>query len=299
MFSEQNNAASSSGVAKGMKEFLETNSLVARFAFIMLVLLVFIILLRFGIWALMTVTTIKQGHRLLIDGMLPGDNQAIIDQDPGIKGSETIYRSRNQRGGIEFTWALWIFLNQIKPRTSYAHIFSKGNGDEYARGQSNGGNGMMSPLNAPGLYLTPNKNEIVILMNTFDKIQEEVIIKDIPVNKWVCIIIRVKDKTMDVFINGIVTKTVTFRTPPRQNYEDVRVHASAGGEGFPGYTSNLEYWNYALGTGAINSIVAKGPNTKLAAQNGLNSKDPYLSSKWYFAGQGDMFNPLGSGKLSA
>ena len=126
-------------------------------------------------------------------------------------------------------------------------------------------------------------------MNTFYKIQG--IIKDIPVNKWVCIIIRVKDKTMDVFINGIVTKIVTFRTPPRQNYEDVRVHASVEVDSC--YTSNLEYWNYALGTGAINSIAAKDQTPSLQPRmdstpktqhtfpaSGILQDKEYVQSSW-------------------
>ena len=36
------------------------------------------------------------------------------------------------------------------------------------------------------------------------------------------------------------------------------------------------------------------PDTKLAEDNGLgDTNSDYLSSKWYFGGQGDMFNPTG------
>ena len=113
-------------------------------------------------------------------------------------------------------------------------------------------------------------------------------------NKWVNLIIRVKDKNLDIFVNGIVTKNVQFSTPPRQNYENVNLHLNGG---YKGFTSNLWYYNYALGTNAINSIVYWGPNTKLAVDNSmLDNNTDYLSSKWYFGGQGDMFNPVGASK---
>jgi len=54
----------------------------------------------------------------------------------------------------------------------------------------------------------------------------------------------------------------------------------------------LWYYNYSLGTAAIQSIVEKGPNTKMVGSNGLNLKNPnYLSLRWFFTGAHDEFNP--------
>ena len=102
-------------------------------------------------------------------------------------------------------------------------------------------------------------------MNSFadNRVQETVMIDNIPLNKWVNLIFRCKDKSLDIFINGIVTKNVTLRAPPRQNYENVYMHLN---KGYSGYTSNLWYYNYAIGTAAINDIVRGGPNTKLASK---------------------------------
>ena len=42
--------------------------------------------------------------------------------------------------------------------------------------------GMSQPTNAPGLYIAKGseENDLVVVMNTFDKFQEEVIIPDFP-----------------------------------------------------------------------------------------------------------------------
>jgi hypothetical protein len=62
--------------------------------------------------------------------------------------------------------------------------------------------------------------------------------------------------------------------------------------GFNGYISNLWYYNYALGTAAIQNLVTKGPNTNMIGSTGMNDKDAdYLSLRWFFYGNTDMFNP--------
>ena len=62
--------------------------------------------------------------------------------------------------------------------------------------------------------------------------------------------------------------------------------------GFDGYISNLWYYNYSLGTSAIQNIVEKGPNTKMVGNNGINLKNAnYLSLRWFFYGSNDMYNP--------
>jgi hypothetical protein len=40
--------------------------------------------------------------------------------------------------------------------------------------------------------------------------------------------------------------------------------------GFDGYISNLWYYNYALGTAAIQNLAEKGPNLKMVGSNGLS-----------------------------
>ena len=291
------NTSASGNMTNSVKEFVSANSLVSKFAFILFVLLIFAIVLRMAI-GLLTAYYSPTGTPKLFKGMVPGNISMTFDQQPDKKtNANTIIRSNNQRGGIEFTWSVWIFMQDDVGATKYRHIFSKGNPQQYLSSYPTGpnepeSNGIMFPNNGPGLYAAPGRNALLLVMNTFDKIDEEIEIDNMPYNKWVNVILRVKDKNLDIFINGIITKNMQFSTPPRQNYENVQLHLNGG---YKGYTSNLWYYNYALGTNAINSIVYWGPDTKLAVDNGLtdNTSD-YLSSKWYFGGQGDMYNPTGT-----
>jgi hypothetical protein len=266
----------------GTKEFLESNSLVAKFAFLLLIIFLFIILLKFGIY-IISYFYKKNESPHLIDGMVDAKQMIVYPQDPSNNSSVTIYRSVNAKEGIEFTWSVWIFINNIQTNSGlYKHIFSKGNSNIQD-------NGMIQPNNAPGLYIAPNTNSLVVVMNTFNVINEEIIIPDIPINKWVNVIIRCQNTTLDVYINGTIARSINLIGVPKQNYGDVFLAMNGG---FDGYISNLWYYNYALGTSAIQNIINKGPNTKMIGSSGIMDKmSNYLSLRWFFYGSGDSYNP--------
>jgi len=272
------------------KEFLTSNSVVAQIAFLLLVLFVFIILLRLGIMILEYFLS-SSGTPKLIDGMVDAKQLIVIPQDPSSEGSVTISRSVNATEGIEFTWSVWIFIDDLTYNSnSYKCIFYKGN--DYAK-NPNANNqdlqGLNFPNNAPGLYIAPNTNKLVIMMNTFNVINEEINIDDIPLNKWVNVIMRCQNNTLDVYINGTIVKSHHLHGVPKQNYGDVYVAPNGG---FSGYISNLWYYNYALGTSEILKLSAKGPNTNMKGSNGINMKNNnYLSLRWFFSGASDSFNP--------
>jgi len=266
----------------GTKDFLESNSLVAKFAFLLLVIFGFIILLRVGISVVSWFFKPNDSPHLM-DGMVDATQMIIYPQDPSNNGAVTIYRSVNATDGLEFTWSVWIFINNLQTNAGiYKHIFSKGNSDLQQ-------NGLIYPNNAPGLYIAPNTNTLVVMMNTFNVINEEILIPDMPINKWVNVIIRCQNTTLDVYINGTITRSLNLIGVPKQNYGDVFVAMNGG---FSGYISNLWYYNYALGTRAIQKIVADGPNTRMIGSNGMNdTMRDYLSLRWFFYGAGDSYNP--------
>lgn len=270
----------------GTKEFLESNSLVAKFAFLLLILFAFVILLRIGISVLSYFLQPNQSPHLM-DGMVDATQQIIYPQDPSYNGAVTIYRSVNATDGLEFTWSTWIFINNLQTNEGiYKHVFSKGNSDLTE-------NGMIQPNNAPGVYIAPNTNALIVVMNTYNVINEEILIPDIPINKWFNVIIRCQNTTLDVYINGTIARSINLIGVPKQNYGDVYVAMNGG---FNGYISNLWYYNYALGTTAIQSIANNGPNTKMIGTNGISdTMSNYLSLRWFFYGAGDAYNSPGPG----
>ena len=287
-----NNFANSRYV-QGPKEFLDGNSLVSKLAFLVFVLIVFVILLRVGSEILGWLFSPSPNPHLL-DGMIDAKHLVVYPQDPSVKGSVPILRSNNQEDGLEFTWSVWLFIEDLEyKKDEYKHVFHKGTMDSLLQQSSadktgNVAPGMSFPNNAPGLYIAPNTNDLVVVMNTFENPNETVIVPDIPINKWVNVIIRCDNSTLDVYINGTIIKRHQLSGVPRQNYDDV--YAAANG-GFSGYISNLWYYNYALGTSAIEGIVENGPNLKMKDTNMLQSEPYYLSLRWFFTGTGDQYFP--------
>lgn len=280
----------SSSAINETSEFLQSNSLVAKVAFLLLVVFVFIIILQVSLTILGNYYSSTSANPHLIDGMIDATTQITIPQD-GSTGSIPIIRSVNANTGIEFTWSVWVYINGSNynpsaPREKYQNVFYKGNDVLPTVGAGITTDpefdGVNYPNNSPGLYIAPNTNELVVFMNTYDVINDPIRIPDIPLNKWVNVVIRCKDTTIDVYINGTVIRSVELSGIPKQNYGDVYVAKNGG---FSGYISNLWYYNYALNVMDIQKLVVKGPNTKVQeGTNALASKDSsYISLRWFFA----------------
>jgi hypothetical protein len=270
----------------GSREFLESNSLIAKLAFLILIVVAFIFLLRLGITFLSWLFSYRSSP-VLINGMVDAREMMIIPQNPNTSGSIPIERSSNKDDGIEFTWSVWLYIDDLTYKQGqFRHIFHKGNDNINLTKQPKG---MNMPNNAPGLYISPNTNGIVIVMNTFNNIVEEISIDNIPIKKWFNVIIRCNGNVLDVFINGTLTRRHILGGVAKQNYGDVYVSMNGG---FSGYTSSLRYFNHAIGTSKILSITNDGPNMKMLSSSSLSkSKPPYLSTRWYFMGNENSFNP--------
>ena len=153
-------------MSKGSTEnsdFLTSNTLVGKLSFLLLVIFAFLLLLRVGIFF---VNLLFKGSDspLLIDGMVDAKQQLVFVQDPSSNGAKTIYRSNNADQGIEFSWSVWIYIDNLQYlEGQYKHIFYKGNSDI-------SGNGLNFPNNAPGLYIAPRTNALVVMMNTYQVI---------------------------------------------------------------------------------------------------------------------------------
>jgi len=275
----------SNKAVNGTKEFLESNSLVAKIAFLLLVLVVFVIAVRFSAQFLSWVFSYN-GSPYLFNGMVDAKTMMVIPQDPNVSGAIPVIRSDDQAQGVEFTYSVWMFIDDlVYQQGQYRHVFHKGNDDINF---STSPMGMNHPNNGPGLYIAPNTNALVVVMNTFNDIQEEVIIDDIPINKWVCVQIRVQNHQLDVYINGRLAKRLIMKGVPKQNYGDVYVAMNGG---FSGYMSELRYFNYGLGTAEIQRIVDNGPNLEMSGSQVTSSMPRYLSLRWFFTGNTDGYNP--------
>jgi hypothetical protein len=248
----------------------ESNPLV-RFLFILLVFIGCIFFIQFflkvGPWLFST------NSPYLIKGMVPGNTPLIISQDPAVQGAIPISRSDNE-SGIEFSWSVWLNITSVDSTNDQCkHIFHKG--EQHIDVDS----GMNTPNNAPGVYISPNTNELIVVMNTFNVINEQVKIPNFPMNKWVHVLIRDTNNALDIYINGSLAKRHILSSVPKQNNGDIFVSSNGG---FSGNLSDLRYYSYALQPGQIVAIANKGPNLTANKDNTtLGSVPPYLAFQWY------------------
>jgi hypothetical protein len=277
-FSKLTSSFGSSDVSSS-KDFLESNTFIAKIAFLLLVIIIFFILLRISI-ALLSWLLAPSQNMTLLNGMADASLQIHISQDPTSTNSMPIIRSSNQIFGMEFTWSVWLFIKPaLVTQTTPQHVFSKGAGSLMSCTSGNFAN------NAPGLYLT-NTNTINVLMDTISapacSTTPQIVINNMPINKWFNVVIRLTNNTLDVYVNGRLTQRKMLDSVPNQNYDDVFI---CSGGGFNGFISDLKYFNSSIGTSEINAIVSSGPNTSINMANLKNNIPPYLSIDWYQSNQ--------------
>lgn len=289
-----------SQVVSGSKDFLMSNTLIAKIAFLLLVIIGFFIVFRMATQLIMWIYS-PSPEPYLITCRRDGKETKNIPVDPSIKNSVPILRSINEKEGIEFTWSIWLFID--KPHeapnsgTKYYHIFSKGTKGILSREKNFDA--------APGLYIKSIKtdngnnnnleNSLVAVMNTYKGlgdggglIDENVVIKNIPIRKWFHVALRLENKNFDSYVNGILHTRKVLKSLPRQNYGDVHVSEKGkiiGGTsttteyGFSGELSSLRYFNSALNPVEISNIVKVGPN--MCTDESAQEYPPYFSDNWY------------------
>ena len=271
------NVASATGsLSNSSKEFLNSNTMISKIVFLIIIIIFFMFLFRIGFYVINYLMSPSRTP-ILIDGMINGQKSYIIEVDPNMNGSKPIYRSNDESNGIEFTYNSWIYIDNIYyQQNKYQHIWHKG--DDKFDDSKKSKPGVSYPNNCPGVYIKPNTNVLSIFMNSYDNVLEEIEIDNIPVSKWICLTLRVQNKTLDIYFNGSLIRRHTLTGIPRQNYGKIWC-AQQGG--FGGYLSKLQYWDYAINYNKIQEILRAGPNLKLIGEN-TDVNPPYLAMKWYY-----------------
>ena len=268
-------------------EFLDSNSLLAKFSFIILIVILFMGLLKVGM-SLIAFYVTPSTNPFIVKGSIGGNDRVVITQDPSKDTSVLISKSNDRSRGVEFTWSVWLFLSESSDEVNkIKNIFVKG--DERLDGSYNLTNG-------PGLYLqsiqesaatASRKYKLHVLMDTLESTLEsssrsEITIDEIPIQKWIHVAVRLQNTVLDTYVNGTLAKRHNMTSAPKQNFNDIVVGAHGG---FPGKLSNLRYYAHALNVFEINNIVMFGPNTsssKLSIDSkGKSGSYSFLSNLWY------------------
>ena len=202
----------------------------------------------------------------IIEGNKNGKNSLVISQNPQNSNSIMLYRSDNEGEGLEFSYSLWFIVQDYQYNSSgkYKHIFHKG--DKTGK-----------VTFCPKMVLLNENNTLRITMNLIDNSNSPNIdITNIPINKWVHVSLVVKQKKVEVFINGFLKRVVQLNSIPRQNFNDLWINLNGG---FEGFISKFQYHRRALGFAEIEETVKAGPANSSCDISGV--KPPYLDSSWW------------------
>jgi hypothetical protein len=160
---------------------------------------------------------------------------------------------KDLNGGY-FTYSFWIYINGNNSLHKYTwdnyrnshwkSIFYRGNA-------VNPQGDLTNLVQFPGFWLKPKVNDMVIVFNNGSYV-ERLEINNIELNKWTAISVVVETKSVSVYVNGLLERTLNLYQPITlmNNY-----HLYIGSDqntdknklsGFPGSIAELIFYNYAL-----------------------------------------------------
>ena len=232
---------------------------------------------------------------LLADTYTTDDKTQVISQNPangGFNKSLYINVSDNERTGIEFSYSFYLNVNPstFRQELGLLHIFHKGYAQQF-------------PLLAPGVYMRSDTNTLRVYMNTYKTWNNYLEVENIPIGKWVHVVVSCKENSLEIFINGNISRKMSFDGfAPYQNNQDLicfsqrritynhTIIPSTDETGFnvygqmKGFISRLNYFSYALGYAEIQSLMDEGPSSKYGSLSASPEIPPYLDDTWWSKG---------------
>ena len=138
-------------------EFFTSNTLIAKATFLLLIIIIFVFL--FYLFSRIIYYFLSPSETpYIVKGLKDATQSLIIPQSTSNESSTTIYRSKNQYDGIEFTYSCWLYVNNVNYNNDieFKHVFHKGS----TNSSDDAYNGVYGPNNCPGVYLYTGKKNI-------------------------------------------------------------------------------------------------------------------------------------------
>jgi hypothetical protein len=128
-----------------------------------------------------------------------------------------------------FTYSIWFNIDDWNFRYGESKVIF---------GRMNSATNSLEPC--PSVYLAETQNNIVIEMTFNESIPvKQYTITNIPIQKWVFLMISVYGRTLDVYIDGKLVRTFVLNSVPKINASsDVYVTPNGG---FSGWTTRFQY----------------------------------------------------------
>jgi len=186
----------------------------------------------------------------------------ILDGKSTFDSNVALPVSLNQDQGMTFSYSCWVRIDNFAYRPGVQKvIFTKGPADLSS--------------SCPSLLIDGNTNTLLVKLDTYGA-TEIVPISNIPAKKWIHVAIVVEQKSVDVYINGVLHTHHSIIQVPRQN--SGTVHTGING-GFEGKLANLIYYNYFLKPSDIPALMSNPPQAD--PSDSTASMPPYFDISWW------------------
>jgi hypothetical protein len=153
------------------------------------------------------------------------------------------------KGSSNYAYSIWFYIDnwQYKLSSKKEILTRAGNSDDVN----------------PRITLAPYENNLNIDINTYPPSSSasssnthSCAIRNIPLQKWVNLIISLNGRALDVYIDGKLVRTCLLPNVAKVNPK-ANVHITPNG-GFHGWTSNFQYFPHALNPQEAYNIYKKG-----------------------------------------
>lgn len=293
-------------MAQNIAGWTNSESWMAKFVFVVVMLVVFFFLLRVALMlTFYLVPTVDSPY--LVSGILEGSRSIEIKQDPRADESKVVARSRNQMSGIEFSWGVWLYVDEQPLQSSNTSeefvVFSKGEPLAQCapslivgREKMTSGANSTSFTGSQGEARGSDSAYLRVRMETYDSNENDgtassiadVKVNNLPMKRWVHVCIRLQNTALDIYINGNATRRAILPAVPKQNYGSVFVFptkTNTTNSNMAGYLSDLVYYPYALNPYRLNALVVSGPSTQPSVYSATamakTAQTDFLGSSWY------------------
>lgn len=166
-----------------------------------------------------------------------------------------------------FAYSIWFYINDWNYRYGEPKVI-------YGRmGQaSTDGAGSISGISGvgpcPAVVLGPVENNVSVSLACFpgseggDSIIHTCMVSNIPIQKWVNLVVSVYGRSMDIYIDGKLVRTCLLPGTAKVN-NNADLHVTPKG-GFEGWTARLQYYPNSLNPQEVWNIYAKGYSNALS-----------------------------------
>lgn len=155
------------------------------------------------------------------------------------KISQTIDPSKlvNNSGTNNYTYSIWMYVDNWNYRYGEPKVIF-GRNDSSAQGDSNP---------SPSVVLGAMQNDVTISVTTYptssggSPLVHNCVIKNVPLQKWTCLLISLYGRSLDVYLDGKLVRTCVLPGVAKVNSR-APVEITPDG-GFEGYTAKFMYFD--------------------------------------------------------